>query len=221
MAEGTSLQLVPLALDLSGRRCVCVGGGSVAARRVAALVAAGGLLTVIAPELDPVLDGMVAEGAIEARRRRYEAGDLGGAFLVLAATGTRAVDEAVREEARAVGALLNMAGETGRGDCQFMAVVRRGPLLVGLQTGGAAPAVTAALRARIEASLAPDLESVLEGVGAFRARLRSAIPDATERAGRWRRVVEGGSLDAALDGGGEAALARIEAILLGDAGAGE
>ena len=197
-------------------------------RRIGGGAAGGGAggggrrwLTVIAPEVDPVLEGMAAAGAIEVLRRRYGVGDLGGAFLVLAATGVRAVDEAVRKEARALGALLNMAGETGRGDCQFMAVVRRGPLLVGLQTGGAAPAVTAALRARIEASIAPDLESVLEGVGALRARLRSAIPDTAERGARWRRVVEGGSLDAALQGGGEAALARIEAILLGDAGAGE
>lgn len=221
MAEGTSLQLLPLALDLSGRRCVCVGGGSVAARRVAALVAAGGAATVIAPELDPVLEGMVAAGAIGVLRRRYEAGDLDGAFLVLAATGVMAVDEAVRAEARTLGALLNMAGESARGDCQFMAVVRRGPLVVGLQTGGAAPAVTAALRARIEGVLGWDLEAVLERLGVLRARLRSAVPDVAERGARWRTVVEGGSLDAALDGGGAAALARIEAILLGDAGAGE
>ena len=221
MAEGKDLQLLPLALDLSGRRCVCVGGGSVAARRVAALVAAGGVATVIAPELDPVLEGMVAAGEIGVLRRRYAAGDLAGAFIVLAATGIRAVDEAVRAEARALGALLNMAGETSRGDCQFMAAVRRGSLLVGLQTGGAAPAVTAALRARIEGVIAPDLEATLERLGGLRAQLRSAVPDVAERGARWRTVVDGGSLDAALDGGGAAVLARIEAILLGDAGAEE
>lgn len=221
MAEGTDLQLLPLALDLSGRTCVCVGGGSVAARRVTALVAAGGVATVIAPELDPVLEEMSASGALEVLRRRYEAGDLAGAFLVLAATGIRAVDEAVRVEARALGALLNMAGESARGDCQFMAVVRRGPLVVGLQTGGAAPAVTAALRARIEGVLTPDLEGVLARVGVLRAQLRSSVPDVAERGARWRTVVDRGSLDAAIDGGGAAALARIEAILLGDAGAGE
>lgn len=219
MADRAASQPLPLALDLSDRRCICVGGGSVAARRVPALLAAGGRVTVIAPDLDPVLENLRAARAIDALGRRYAPGDLAGAFLVLAATGVAAVDAAVRVEAREVGALLNMAGQTGLGDCQFMAVVRRGPLLLGLQTGGAAPAVAAALRARIDAALAPDLESVLERLGELRARLRAEVPDAAARGARWREVVDGGSLAAALDGDGSAALARIEAILLGDAGA--
>lgn len=191
---------LPLAVELAGRRCVCIGGGTVAARRVPVLVGAGAVVTLIAPRLHPALEHLRAKDALAYEQREFVPGDLAGAFFVLAATGVAEVDAAVAAEGGAVGCLICVASDPARGNCEFMATIRRGPLLVGLETGGVAPALTVALRDRIEEALPPDLEEILAQVGALRAALREAIADPAERGRRWRAVAESGALAAALRG---------------------
>lgn len=205
--------LIPLAIQLRNRRCVCVGGGGVAARRVPALVEAGARVTVIAPDLHSALEQLRDAGMFEHVPLRYAVGDTAGAFLVLAATGIEAIDAAVATEAHEGGALVCVAGAPVLGNCQFMATVRRGPLLLGLQTGGVSPAISAALRRHIEATLPDGLEAILEQVGDLRSALRSSEPDPRERARRWQRVADSGALDRLLGGDVVASLEEIRRLL--------
>ncbi|GAA3164930.1 uroporphyrinogen-III C-methyltransferase [Blastococcus jejuensis] len=91
--------LYPVGLPLLDRRVVVVGGGQVAHRRVAGLLDAGARVTVVSPELTTALEARAAAGAMTWVRRRYEAGDLDGAWYAVAATGDPAVDSAVAAEA--------------------------------------------------------------------------------------------------------------------------
>lgn len=206
--------LFPLAVNLAGCRCVCIGGGAVAARRVPSLIAAGAAVTIIAPQLDAQLAELYLQQAVTYESRTYLAGDVAGAFFVLAATGVSDVDATVAAEGLAVGALVCVAGEPSLGNCQFMATIRRGPLLVGLQTGGAAPAMTVALRAHLDQALPLDLEAALHQLDHWRRELQATEPDATERARRWRAVSASGALEAVLSGEGDDALERIRRLLL-------
>src|SRR5262245_20910698 len=79
------MSLFPLFLKLSGRKVVVVGGGRVAAAKVAALRDAGAEVVVIAPEVEPALAELAAQGKIGLLRRSFDAGDVGGAWLVVAA----------------------------------------------------------------------------------------------------------------------------------------
>ena len=78
---------------------VVVGGGQVAHRRVAGLLEAGARVTVVSPEVTPALEALVAPGSLTWIRRRYEPGDLDGAWYAVAATDDHAVNAAVGEEA--------------------------------------------------------------------------------------------------------------------------
>src|SRR5690606_9810199 len=89
----------PLLLDLAGRRAVVVGGGPVAARRVAGLLDAGAAVTVVAPELCDELAALLERIAWEART--YDEGDLAGAWVVQTATGDHATDALVAAHAEA------------------------------------------------------------------------------------------------------------------------
>src|SRR5919107_2287200 len=89
----------PVGLRLLGRRVVVVGGGQVAHRRVAGLLEARARVTLVAPEVTPALEALVGPGSVTWLRRRYEAGDLDGAWYAVAATDDPAVNEAVAEEA--------------------------------------------------------------------------------------------------------------------------
>ncbi|WP_281357106.1 NAD(P)-dependent oxidoreductase, partial [Cellulomonas septica] len=85
----------PLLLDVAGRRVVVVGGGPVAARRVARLVDDGADVLVVAPRLCEDLADLDARGLVRWTERGYAAGDLDGAWLVHTATGEPSVDDAV------------------------------------------------------------------------------------------------------------------------------
>ncbi len=204
---------LPLTIDLSGTQCVCVGGGAVAARRVPALLDAGAHVRIIAPEVDAALLQCIQTRDCSHAARRYEPGDCADAFLVLAATGVPAVDRAVAHEVRSRGGLVCVASEPELGNCCFMATIRRGSLVVALQTGGAAPAVTARLRVNLERYLPEDIGEILDSLAVLRRALRRSVPDPAERARRWQRVVQAGVLDEALRGGGIAAVAEVERLL--------
>ena len=212
--------LLPFAVDLQGRRCLVVGGGGVAARRVPSLVAAGALVTLIAPQIDAVLAELGAAGRIEHRARPYLEGDARGFALVLAATGVAAVDRQVARDAGIGEGLVCVAGEPDLGNCRFMAAIERGPLLLALHTGGVAPAVSAALRRQLDAALPAELGDIIDEIGALRGELRRAVDDPRERGRRWAAVVEAGLIDAALGAEGTAAVVRARRILLGNEGHG-
>lgn len=139
-----------------------------------------------------------------------------GAFLVVTATGVPAIDAAAVAEARSLGALICNASQPGIGNIQFMATIRRGSLLIGFQTGGAAPVVTQALRTHLERLLPDDLGAVIDQLGALRRELREREPDSRKRVRRWQAAVEAGAIDAALSGAGPGAIAAARQMLLPD-----
>ena len=138
----------PLFVDLTGRRAVIVGGGTVAGRRAGVLRAFGAQVTLIAPRWDHPLEG------VEYLARPYAAGDLAGAFLAVAATDDRAVNRAVGAEARALGIPVSVADCPEECTFFFPAVCTGGGVTAGEVSGGTAHHRTAraarAIRALLE-----------------------------------------------------------------------
>lgn len=210
----------PLSLHLARRRCVVIGGGRVAERKVRGLLAAGATVAVIAPRLTPELRALADAGRIAAEERPYARGDLDGAALAFAATDRRAINAAVAAEARAVGALVNVADAPGEGDFSVPAVVRRGDLAIGVSTAGASPAVAALVRDRLAAWLDSGLADFLELVAALRREER----DTGHRhpPTRWRAALDAGALALARGGGLPEAESALRSAVRGDrAAAGE
>ncbi|MGH2346268.1 MAG: precorrin-2 dehydrogenase/sirohydrochlorin ferrochelatase family protein [Chloroflexota bacterium] len=210
------MEELPLAVQLTDQPCLCVGGGSVVARRLPPLLAAGARVTVIAPTLDPALIPLVASGRCTHAARHYRQGDCAGMYLVLAATGLTEVDTVVAAEARTNRSLVCVASAPDLGNCLFMATVRRGALVVAMHTGGSAPAVTGAVRRLIDAQLPENLGKILDDLAEARLELRKRQPDPAKRAACWRAVVESGALDRALTSGTREALDDVRRLLAGE-----
>jgi precorrin-2 dehydrogenase len=174
-------------LDLSGRQCVMVGGGSIAERRVDGLVAAGARITVISPRLTRALAALAAQGRIEHQPRGYREGDLESADLAFVATGAGEVNEAVAREARKRGVWINAADDPAR--CTFIlpALVRRGDLTVAVATGGSCPALARAIREELEAYLTEDYATLAAIAAEARREVRAAGRPVTADA--WRRAL--------------------------------
>ncbi len=132
-------------LDLRRRRCLVVGAGRVALEKAEGLLFAGARVTVVAPAFDPAFGDL----DVEKLARPYEARDLEGRFLVVAATSDNDVNRRVFADAESRSLLCNVADVPEL--CSFIlpAVHRTGPIAVAVSTGGASPALAQRLRADI------------------------------------------------------------------------
>ena len=192
----------PYPILLSGLdrvRCVVVGGGAVAVRKVGALIASGAEVRVISPDLHKQLADWLAQGRFEHVARRYEQGDLQGAFLAFAATSGREVNAQVAQEARARGILINVADDPDAGNFTTMGAVTRGDVLVAVSTGGESPALSAFIRRKLEATVGPEYGVLAQRLGELRQQVIDTLP-VEERPGFWRALVNDEVLDWLRDG---------------------
>lgn len=166
----------PVFLDLTGRRAVIVGGGSVAERKVTTLAEYGPRIRVIAPECTPALLELAASGSIELEQRGYIRGDLDGAFIVVCATDSEEVNRAVHAEAEERGCIVNVVDVPEL--CSFIvpSIVRRGTLSVAISTGGAAPTVAKRLRRHVQEHLGPEWETYMTLLGEVRTLVMERVP---------------------------------------------
>jgi precorrin-2 dehydrogenase/sirohydrochlorin ferrochelatase len=143
----------PVCLEMAERRCLVVGGGPVAERKVAGLLDAGARLTVVSPSATDRLREWARTDRIRLRLREYAASDLAGHSVVFVATDDGLVNAEVARDARAAGVLLNAADDPARCDFILPAVLRRGELTVAVSTGGVSPALARSVRDELGAYL--------------------------------------------------------------------
>jgi precorrin-2 dehydrogenase / sirohydrochlorin ferrochelatase len=181
----------PVALELSGRRCVVTGGGREAEAKARALLEADADVVVIAPRMSDGLADLVRRGEITHIARRYRRGDLAGAFLVIAADSDRAVRAQVFAEAEAERVLCNAVDDVEHCHFAVPSVVRRGELLLAISTGGRAPALAKRLRRRLTAQFGWQWEALVDVLGDVRAEmLPTRTVDFATWAGRWNDVLD-------------------------------
>lgn len=154
------MRYYPIFLDVCGRRVVVIGGGKVAERKVRKLLRAGARVRVISPELTPGLERLAAASRIRVSRRQYRSGELGrkranrrSPLLVFAATDDPAVQRAVRHDATAAGALVNLADRAEGSDFIVPASLTRGDLHIAISTSGTDPGLARFLRQQLAAGL--------------------------------------------------------------------
>ena len=199
----------PVYLSLAERLVVVVGGGAVAERKVAGLLACGARVRLVASEVTEGLARLAENGEIEHRARSYRSGDVEGAFLALAEPGDQEVCAAFFAEAEQRGIFANVEDDLDH--CSFIApsIVRRGDLVIAISTSGRAPALAVRLRQRLEGELGPEYAALLELAGRLRRPLARAVPEFGERRRRWYELVDSNVL--ALFRAGRAVEARERA----------
>jgi precorrin-2 dehydrogenase/sirohydrochlorin ferrochelatase len=176
--------------DLDTKRCVVIGGGPEAERKVAGLLECDAAVTVISPDLTSTLRLWVETGTLAWLARPYQSGDLQGAHLVIVTDSSLSVRAAICQEAEAERALLNVADDMSQSAFTAGAVMRQGALTIAISTNGCAPALAVRLRQQFERTLGPEYATFLAWLQDLREPLARQYPDFTERRARWYTLVD-------------------------------
>jgi precorrin-2 dehydrogenase/sirohydrochlorin ferrochelatase len=180
---------------------------------VAALQEAGAYPVVISPVLCSTLERQAERGEIDAIRRPYQVGDLAGARLVIAATDDSETNEAVWNEAQAVGCLVNVVDDPQRCNFYVPATVRRGALTLSVSTGGKSPLLARRIREALELQYGDVYESYLELLGELRPWLQEHAHEPSRRKEAWGALLDSDVLDLLKAGEARAARQRAQAIV--------
>ncbi|MBI3329226.1 MAG: bifunctional precorrin-2 dehydrogenase/sirohydrochlorin ferrochelatase [Nitrospinae bacterium] len=180
----------PIFLDLQGKRCLVVGGGEVATRKVQGLLEAGAEVSVVSPALTETLSMLAEWGAIQHAARAFQPGDVDGCALVIGATDQSAVNAAVCEAARRQGIWVNIVDTPDACDFIAPAVVRRGALQIAISTGGKSPTLAKQIRIQLEQLYGPEYAELLTWLGEQRKRIRRLAVDAATRKAFHEQLVD-------------------------------
>ncbi|MDN5363838.1 MAG: precorrin-2 dehydrogenase [Eubacteriales bacterium] len=162
----------PVVLSLNEKDCLVVGGGQVALRKVKSLLQAGGLVTVVSPELHPELVALQRQVAIRCYPESYreEFLDEKPYFLAVAATNSREINRRVAEDCRKRRILVNVVDDPASCDFILPAVFQQGKVTVAVSTGGSSPVLARLVRDRIAGLLGPGLDAALSILSVYRQK---------------------------------------------------
>ena len=170
-------------LDLRRRRCLLVGAGQVAYRKLVPLLSEGARVTVVAPTVIEPIARLAAEGTVNLIERPFVSADLDNCQLVLAATGNRVADERVASAANGRGIWVNVADVPQLCDFHLPSRVRRGDLQLAIGSGGGAPFAVRRLRELLEHRIGPAWADWMAAAKRFRQRVLAAgLPPAEANA---------------------------------------
>ena len=197
----------PVELVVAGKRCVVVGGGSVAARKVAGLLAAGADVLVVAP----VISDEIKATPVQKAEREYRRSDLEGAWLVIAATDDPEVNDEVYTDGENAHVWVNSADDPEACSFTLAAVLRRGPVTVAVSTSGHSPALAAWLKGQIADQLGPEIAELAVLLSEARDQLKAAGRSTEEV--DWRPALDWDMLELIKAGQLARARERLQACL--------
>ena len=210
------MDYLPIFCRLDNKPVLLVGGGEVAERKARLLLDAGAQLTVVAPDLDPELAELAANGSIEWLAGEFAPQQLAGKWLVVAATDRREVNALVYQSANQARIFANVVDDPKRSSFIMPSIIDRSPLMVAISSGGKAPVLARLLREKLEALLPQHLGAVAAFAGSLRDRVKARFASMGERRRFWERLLGADRLGQALARGDSASAHQLADSLFAD-----
>lgn len=185
------MEYLPIFIQIKQRPCLVVGGGSIAARKVALLRKAQADVTVVSPVLCEELQKLNNDGLIQHEKRVFEDSDLQSCVLVIAATNQRPINEHVSQLADKLRLPVNVVDNPDL--CSFImpSIIDRSPVVIAVSTGGSSPVLARLIRTKLEGSIPAAYGHLAKLVEGFRDKVKTAFPNVESRRGFWEKILEG------------------------------
>lgn len=211
------MESLPIFMRIKDARCVVIGGGEVATRKVAMLLKAEAAVEVISPELCDALKEQVSTGEIVHVQEMFDASQLAGATLVIAATNDEAVNTAVSVAAKAQKIPVNVVDAPALCTFTMPSIVDRSPVVIAISSNGAAPVLARLMRAKLETMIPASYGRLAQLAREFREAVKEKFDDTQSRRIFWEKVFQGSIAELMFSGQERAAkLALADAIKVDD-----
>jgi len=207
------MDYLPVFLSLKQQRCLVVGAGEIAARKIELLSRAGAEISVVAIEIGNGVAALQGRYPLEIRQKAFETGDLHGMRLVVSATDNRSVNVAVAQAAMQQNLLVNVVDSPDLCNFIFPAIVDRSPVIAAISSGAAAPVLARLLRAKIESNVPAAYGLLAQLAEKFRPLVKLKILDARQRRIFWENVLQGSIAELVFAGKQQEAEQRLQNLL--------
>lgn len=206
------VEYYPVFLNLKLKKCLVVGGGQVAERKIQALARCEADIYVVSPTLTPILQNMAEQKRIKYRQGYYDSADLEGAFLVISATNNEKTNTAVTGDCASRNIMVNVVDDPPR--CSFFvpSVVHRGALKLAISTGGSSPSLAKTIRIHLEKDFGPEFADFIDFLGDIRQQVLDRIPDPYRRKSILRNLMDETTLEMVKQGDVEKAKERVKNV---------
>ncbi len=175
-----SYSYLPISVSVKNKKCLVVGGGTVALRKLENLADYDTAITVVAPEVHPQIEFLAKEKKITLEKREYRSPEAAAYGLVISATDDAKLNQAVFEDGKGSGALVNVVDDPAHCDFIFPAVLRRDCLTAAISTDGKAPFMSGHLRMILEQMFPKHWDRLVRLAVTYRALVRDKWGDDSE-----------------------------------------
>jgi uroporphyrin-III C-methyltransferase / precorrin-2 dehydrogenase / sirohydrochlorin ferrochelatase len=207
------MQALPIFFNIKDRLCIVIGGGDIATRKVTMLLKANAAVTLISPALCQELMQMVNEGKIQHRNTTFEASQLHGACLVIAATDDENVNEAVSVAAKLQNIPVNVVDAPDLCTFTMGSIIDRSPVVIAVSSEGKAPVLARYIRTKIETMLPASYGRIAAIAGEFREQVKTKFTTSQARRRFWEDVLQGPIVERVLSGQEDAARKLLTTLL--------
>lgn len=183
------MRVYPVNMLLDEKKCLVVGGGEVAARKVEGLLDAGAIVTVVSPAICEAIETLVGKKCVKWLKSEWRGDLLNGAAAMIVATDDVAVNRRAAADARAAKVPVNVADMPDECDFILPSVFRRGPITIAAGTGGLSPALSAHLRRKLQDTIGEEYASAAETLGKLRKMLDTAAISPDKRRAIFKELV--------------------------------
>ncbi len=190
-----SKSYLPIFYNIKDKRCLLVGGGTVAARKLEFLLDAGARVKLVSPKLSDKIKDSIDElsdsSRVEIIEKEYEESCLDGCVLVISATDNKKVNEVVSQHAQSKAIPVNVVDDPSL--CSFIvpSIIDRKPVQVAVSTGGSSPVLARLLRSKLESIIPSAYGRLGELCEKHREQVKQALPDVNTRRAFWEKALDG------------------------------
>jgi len=210
------MDFLPVFMNLRNRDCLIVGGGEVATRKTSLLLDAHASVTIVAPSLTKMMQEWLEKGQITHESRDFNASDVQGKSLVIAATDDEDANQSVHSAAIALNIPVNVVDNPDL--CTFImpSIVDRSPIIAAISTGGSSPVLARMIRSRLESLLPSAYGRLAKMTADFRGKVKARFSNPNDRRLFWERVLQGPAAEMVFAGRDNDARIEIEKSLQAD-----
>ena len=198
----------PFFIDIENKKCLIVGGGNVALRKIKKLIPYRPAIKVVAEKISGDIRS-IAYAGLELIEKKFSPSDIDDVLFIIAATDDVSLNAEISSLCRERGIPVNVVDVLGECGFVFPALLRRGALSAGVTTAGCSPSAAAWARDRLDEALPEGFEDILAFLGSLRAPLKARVPEQRRRSALLRelfglclelgRPLDAAELDAALE----------------------